>query len=43
MTSEAIKKLIGALDHEGIDYSILMDEGVDTKELDKKLCRQIKK
>lgn len=34
-----INKLIGAPDYEEDDYSILMDDGVDTKELDKELCQ----
>lgn len=36
MTSKAINKLIGAPNHE-IEYSVLMDEGVDTKDLEKNL------
>lgn len=39
MTSEAINKLIGAPNHEEDDYLILMDEGVDTQELEKNLCQ----
>lgn len=37
MTSEIINELISAPDHEEDDYSVLMDEGVKTKELEKKL------
>lgn len=38
MSNEAIKKLIGAPDHEEDDHSILMDEGVEIVKLVKKLC-----
>lgn len=38
MLNEAIKKLIGAPNHEEDDYSVLMDEGVETAKLVKKLC-----
>lgn len=33
MTSRAINKLIGAPVHEEDDFSTLMDEGVETKEV----------
>lgn len=38
-TSEAINKFVEALDHEEDDYSVLMEEVDDTKELEKKLCQ----
>lgn len=36
MLSEATKKHFGAHDHEEGDYSVLMDEGIETIELVKK-------
>lgn len=42
LTSETIDKLEEAPDHEEDDYSMLMEEGVDTMELEKKLCEDNK-
>lgn len=42
LTSETINKLVEAPDHEEENYSVLMEEGVDTKELEKKLCENNK-
>lgn len=42
MSSKAINKLIGAPNHEEGEYSVLMDKGVDTTKLVKKLCHDDK-
>lgn len=39
MSSEAINKLIRAPDYEEDEYSVLMDDGVDTTDLAKKRCQ----
>lgn len=39
MSNEAMSKLIRALDHKEGEYSVVMDEGVETIELVKKLCQ----
>lgn len=38
ITSEDINKMVEAPDYEEDEYLELTDEGVDTKELEKKLC-----
>lgn len=42
MTSKTINKLVEAFDHDQFTYSVPMKEGVDTKELEKKLCQDNK-
>lgn len=42
MTSKTINKLVEAFDHDEVTYSVPMKEGVDTKELEKKLCQDNK-
>lgn len=37
LSSEAINKLLGAPNHEKDDYFVLMDERVETNELEEKL------
>lgn len=37
--SEAINNLTGALNHEENYYSVLMEEGLDTTQLVRKLCQ----
>lgn len=43
LASEAINKLVDTLEHEEDDYSLLMEEGMDAKELEKKLCQNTRK
>lgn len=42
LTNEAINKLVEEPVHEEDNYSVLMEEGVDTKELENKLCQDNK-
>lgn len=39
MSSKEINKFIRAPDYEEDEYSVLMDDGVDTTDLAKKLCQ----
>lgn len=42
ISTKSINKLIVAPDHEENEYDVLIDEGVDTTKLGKKLCQDDK-
>lgn len=42
ISNGAINNLIGAPVHEENDYSVIMEEGLDTNELVRKLCQSYK-
>lgn len=42
ISSMAINNLIGALEHEKDDYSVLMEERLHTNELVRKMCQSYK-